>query len=66
MATTTEAPATTLVANGDSANSSKPEPLTVHKDNLTADALDLKDPHSMYSFIELLIQGYGVCSSLQT
>ena len=49
MATTTEVPAATLAADGDSGNSTKPEPLTVHKDTLSADALNLKDPHGMYS-----------------
>jgi len=45
MTTATEAPAAMLVANGDSENSSKPEPLAVHKDSLSADVLNLKDPH---------------------
>ena len=47
MATTTEALAATLVENADSGNSSKPEPLTVHKDSLSLDALELKDPHGV-------------------
>ena len=53
MATTTEAPAATLVTNGESKKSTKSEPLTVHKDRLNADALNLKDPHGMNSFLNL-------------
>ena len=43
-ATTTAATGSTILAtNGDS----KGKPLEIHKDNLTADALNLKDSHGM-------------------
>ena len=50
MATTTEDFTATLIVNDDFGQVTKSEPLKVHKDSLSAEALDLKDPHGMRDF----------------